>query len=71
MSPAVSLDEAVSSTPELVLGSKLLGQVSSVRGVACRKAQHELGLFLLHEEAVSTCITQTEDFGTWGLAGGC
>lgn len=36
VSPAVSLDEVVmSSTPVLVLGSKLLGQVSSVRCVAC------------------------------------
>lgn len=36
VSPAVSLHEVVmSSTPVLVLRSKLLGQVSSVRCVAC------------------------------------
>lgn len=38
-SPAISLDEViVSSTPVLVVGSKLLGRVSSVRCVACPKA---------------------------------
>lgn len=44
MSPAVSLDEVVViSTPVLVLGSKLLGQVSSVRCVACPK-KHSIDL---------------------------
>lgn len=39
VSSAVSLNEViVSSTPVLALGSKLLGQVSSVRCVACPKA---------------------------------
>lgn len=63
MPPAISLDEvAVSSTPVLVLGSKLLDQVSSVRCVACSKVQHHLELFLLPQEAACLHRTQAEDF---------
>jgi len=70
--PAVSRgDVVVNSASVLVLRSELLGQVSSVRCVACPKAQHQLGLLLLPQEAVCPCRTQAEGFDTWSLAGGC
>lgn len=47
VSPAVSLDEVVVSTiPLLVLGSKLLGQVSSARCIACPESIASTWVFL-------------------------